>query len=232
MTAFPQTPMRVLLSNCTQAYALARKFGTDRIGHIYSPMATRNQDAVPYALDNGAFVSYKRSCGFDWIAFWDHLSWALSRPRPPLWVAVPDVVGNRAETLALWREHAEEIGAKSRFPLAFVVQDGMTPRDVPANHNVVFVGGSTVWKWRTVAMWCGEFARVHVGRVNRPEMLWRLQDLGAESCDGTGWFRGDKRQTAGLLRYLAQTQYQPALFDLRDEPPATGLWRPQEAMPL
>jgi hypothetical protein len=27
-------------------------------------------------------------------------------------------------------------------------------------------------------------------------------EAGAESCDGTGWFRGDQDQLAGLERYL------------------------------
>jgi hypothetical protein len=29
--------------------------------------------------------------------------------------------------------------------------------------------------------------------------------MGVESCDGTGWFRGDQNQLAGLKKYLAQS---------------------------
>ncbi len=91
------------------------------------------------------------------------------------------------------------------WPLAFAVQDGMTVEDVPGDADVIFVGGSTEWKWRTVAMWCAAFQRVHVGRVNTYRRLWECHDAGAESIDGTGWTRGDQRQYRGLLAYLAES---------------------------
>jgi hypothetical protein len=75
----------------------------------------------------------------------------------------------------------------------------MTPADVrQLAPDVVFVGGSTEWKWETAEMWCREFPRVHVGRVNSPRRLYELESWGCESCDGTGWNRGDRKQTAGL----------------------------------
>src|SRR5208283_317973 len=89
------------------------------------------------------------------------------------------------------------------FTPAFAVQDGMTPRDVPLGAGVVFVGGSTKWKRQTLEVWCGGFPRVHVARINTERWLWRCYALGAESCDGTGWFRGDPVQFRGLLDYLA-----------------------------
>ena len=85
------------------------------------------------------------------------------------------------------------------------VQDGMEPGDVPAEAGVVFVGGSTEWKWRTVRDWCDAFDRVHVGRVNTNGKLWECHEAGAESCDGTGWFRGDQRQLRGLIAYLERS---------------------------
>ena len=91
------------------------------------------------------------------------------------------------------------------WPAAFAVQDGMTSGDVPAEADVVFVGGSTAWKRRTMHEWCDHFPRVHVGRVNTGRWLWECDEAGAESCDGTGWFRGDKAQTNSLLSYLRRT---------------------------
>ena len=35
---------------------------------------------------------------------------------------------------------------------------------------------------------------MHVGRVNTERRLWQCARLGAESCDGTGFFRGDPVQ--------------------------------------
>ena len=79
------------------------------------------------------------------------------------------------------------------WPLAFAVQDGMVPADVPSAANVVFVGGTTEWKWNTVATWAAAFPRVHVGRVNG-HAIWECDRLGVESIDGTGWFRDDGRK--------------------------------------
>lgn len=64
--------------------------------------------------------------------------------------------------------------------------------------DVIAIGGTTEWKWSTVEMWAKEFPRVHVLRVNSPSKLDYLESLGIESCDGTGWNRGDREQTLGL----------------------------------
>jgi len=81
----------------------------------------------------------------------------------------------------------------------------MTTKDVPISADVVFVGGSTEWKWATMPMWCGNFQRVHVGRVNTYRLLWKCHDAGAESCDGTGWWRGDQKQARDLRAYLEES---------------------------
>ena len=86
-------------------------------------------------------------------------------------------------------------------PLAFAAQDGMTPADVPNNADVVFIGGTTSWKWRNLLSWTVAFPRVHVGRVNSRRLLEQAETAGAESCDGTGWFR-DPTRTAELEAYL------------------------------
>jgi hypothetical protein len=54
---------------------------------------------------------------------------------------------------------------------------------------LIFIGGSSAWKWRTVNTWADNFDRVHVGRVNSIDRVWLCHDLGVESVDGTGWFR-------------------------------------------
>jgi hypothetical protein len=80
----------------------------------------------------------------------------------------------------------------------------MQPGDIPKGVEVVFIGGTTDWKWRSIDLWCSSFPRVHVGRVNGYDGLIRCACAGAESVDGTGWFRGDKQQLAGLLRFLRE----------------------------
>lgn len=176
-----------------------------RIGHLYSPRPGHKNPGpfsfLSYALDNGAFAAGDAWNESDWLEL---LAWARLSGVSPRWVLVPDVVGDRLGTLEKWHRFAPGV-AEYGWPLAFAVQDGMTPEDVPDNAAVIFVGGTTQWKWRTAAMWCSTFERVHVGRVNTYRRLWQCQDIGAESCDGTGWTRGDQRQHRGLLAYLEES---------------------------
>jgi hypothetical protein len=104
------------------------------------------------------------------------------------------------------------------FPIAFVAQDGCTPADVPETADVVFIGGTTEWKWENVWRFCDAFPRVHVGRVNTYRKLMHCHECGAMSVDGTGFFRGGPERWSSLKRYLDDTanpnrdRYQLALF--------------------
>ena len=85
----------------------------------------------------------------------------------PLWVVIPDVVGDREATIRKWEAHHKRV-REYGWPLAFAVQDGMNKDDVPHDADVVFVGGSDTqnWKWRNAHYWCEHFQRVHIGRDN------------------------------------------------------------------
>lgn len=188
------------------------------IGHLYGPGGACGPFGfMPYGLENGRYPAWEKKREWDrgaFVALLDRYRYCGHRP---LWAAVPDVVTDRAATLASWAEWVPLLRPYG-FPLAFVVQDGMAAADVPAAADVVFVGGSTEWKWRTLRRWCADFPRVHVGRVNGYSGLWQCHDAGAESCDGTGWFRGDQQQLDGLYRYLAEASGE------RRRPTQAGLW--------
>ena len=79
--------------------------------------------------------------------------------------------------------------------------------------DVVFVGGSTSWKWRNLRMWTENFPRVHVGRVNSLRLLLLADKSGADSCDGPGWCR-DPTRTKELEFYLSGNHDQGDLFEL------------------
>lgn len=177
-----------------------------RIGWLLSPAGYRRPpEWLPHALDNGAFSAWTRREPWDEAAYLRMLEKARLS-EPPLWALVPDVVADRAGTLKQWEKWSPHLRrALPGIPLGFAVQDGMGPSDVPADADLVFVGGSTLWKWRHLLMWCKAFQRVHVGRVNSEGLLWEAHKAGAESCDGTGWMRGDRKQLAGLRRYLEQS---------------------------
>jgi hypothetical protein len=128
------------------------------------------------------------------------LFWAQAASIKPLWAIVPDVPGNADATMIRWNRYANAVAA-SKIPLAVAVQNGMTPemvRSMDPQPDVIAVGGTTEWKWETARNWCEEFKRVHVLRCNSPEKLYWLESIGCESTDGTGWNRGDKKQTEGL----------------------------------
>lgn len=173
-----------------------------KIGWLMSPGGFKEPRSwLPYALDNGR---YTMSDAWNEESFFDLLDRCQLSRYKPNWVAVPDEVGNRQKTLWLWSQYERRI-RQYNFRLAFVAQDGMTPNDVPESADVVFVGGTTKWKWRNVALFCATFPRVHVGRVNWVDKLEYCESVGAESCDGTGFFRGgpDSIQAHQLVDFIA-----------------------------
>lgn len=211
------SPMMVYLASSGVPVGwLAGRF-PGQVGQLLTPDKRPKPHAmVPFALDNGAFGSWKNKRPFDAERFRRMVAEVRLLGLSPNWLAVPDVVCDPVATVDFWHEWHDECRATG-WPLAFVAQDGHEPRDVPDGADVVFVGGSPEWKWRTVGLWCREFRRVHVGRVSSPPKLWHLSTLGPESCDGTGWTRGDQRQWRGLVRYLeGRGDGQKTLLDIHE----------------
>ncbi len=170
---------------------------------------------MPFALDNGAYIAWSQGKPWDLEAWRDMLKHVKQRFLTPLWVAVPDAVGDRKATILKWNVHAEEV-MKLGWRTAFCVQDGMTPRDVPSQADVVFVGGTDGWKFPNLPMWAENFPHVHCARVNAPEMIEACERVGCKSIDGTGWFRDPSRddKLPALERFVEghRASDQPMLF--------------------
>lgn len=175
------------------------------LGHLYTPARKeRVRPWLPYALDNGRYSDFVHNRPFDEQNFIAHVERYAFLGQKPRWIVVPDEVGDDSETFRLWNQWAPRL-KEYGVPLAIAVQDGMTVSDVASlKPDVVFVGGSTEWKWLTVASWAAAFPRVHVGRVNSLSKLRLLKNLGVESCDGSGWFRGKQSQIVDLAVFLAE----------------------------
>lgn len=215
--------MLVMPANATGWFwhCLARETG--KIGHLYSPGAQRGPwPWFPFALDNGAFSCWDmESNTFNddkWNsteAKWRQLiSWAAPTGLAR-WAIVPDVPGNKERTLERWDKLYRHVADSDILP-ALAVQDGMVPDDFNNLVNkplMICVGGTTDWKWNTVEMWKQSFSRVHVLRCNSPSKLDYLEELGIESCDGTGWNRGNRTQTIGLENW-ARKNPNPKTFSL------------------
>jgi hypothetical protein len=135
---------------------------------------------VRYGHDNGCFKEFKR-------AIWER-QLTEARNDTPVFVCLPDIVGDAARTLELF-EHFMEV--TTGLPRALVLQDGIERIHIPWNDlAAVFIGGSDRFKSAPETMaaaktakWLGKW--VHVGRVNTAARVNNWIGL-ADSCDGSG----------------------------------------------
>ena len=151
---------------------------------------TRAKNGAPttaYAIDNGAWGAHLHGRPWEPEPFRRLVG---EHGRKADFVVVPDVVGDRAATLA---RAAEWLPRLAGLDLYVAVQDGMTTQDVVPFATVIaglFLGGSTAWKLSTMNRWgeaCrGLGLRLHVGRVNSVRRIRKCGDAGAHSFDGSG----------------------------------------------
>jgi len=173
----------------------------NKIGLLMSPQGWRNPPYyMPYALDNGCFTKWEPD------NFMGMLQKA-SHHHKPLFVVVPDVVGDAEMTLKRWYDWAPKI-KNLGYPLAFACQDGMDPQDVPNDAHCCFIGGTTQWKksnahkFKNVSPW------LHIGRVNEWNSLKWAEWCGADSVDGTGFFRAKNYQYYDFIEWFEGRNYE------------------------
>lgn len=177
--------MRVFVPiNGNKKYTELARANPERLGHIISPSYyLKPKEGIPFVLDNDAFGCWKRGESFDSSAWFDMIEKINRTGMNPEWCIIPDVVCDKNGTLKAWENYSDMI----KWPKAFVLQDGISIREVP-NADLYFVGGSDEFKWSTSKYWCDNLPRVHIGRV-RTKKLAYCERIGAESCDGSGWLR-------------------------------------------
>jgi hypothetical protein len=220
--------MRLLVPGCTPTLArLARTpAGRKYLGHLVAPRARcKPADLVPelpLALDNDGFN------GFDWPRFRAMLDTWL--PQGPLFVTMPDVVGNAHATVGMGELYERMLGwsgidtAEADVTWALVLQDGMEDRDVDhwlAQAGALFVGGSTRWKLSRAAFDLVQAGKargkwVHMGRVNTFRRLRTAFEWGCDSVDGTGFTKAPDVQVSLFLRWLARLEGEaatPSMFE-------------------
>lgn len=177
-----------------------------RLGFIDTPKQGNKRPAgLNWCADNGRY-------GKGWPGLNRWLRW-LDRntgDAATCWFATaPDVVGNADATLAesrFWLPVLRDFG----YPAALVAQDGLTPGQVPWQEiDVLFIGGSTRWKWGdapraliTAALERGK--RVHMGRVNSGRTFRQARLLGCHSADGTFLTYGPTKNLPRMLRWHNQ----------------------------
>ena len=148
-------------------------------------MRQRPPVGQPWAADNGRYASPQDYSDDKYLA------WLAKMPAEScLFATAPDVVGDAAATLAMSAPMLAPIRAAG-YPVALVAQDGLESLDVPwADFDVLFIGGSTVWKLGDAAAelareakQCGKW--VHMGRVNSRSRMVYAESIGCDSADGT-----------------------------------------------
>ena len=154
-------------------------------GYLHVPNQRVFRFDRPWACDNGAFS------GLDVAAFV-----AMLDRCPPdnlcLFLAVPDVVADWPATLVQWERWAPRLRG---YPLAIVLQDGVTPEAVPWDAcSAVFIGGSTRFKMSGLARSIAAYALsrgkwVHMGRVNGRARYRYAASIGVHSLDGSSFSR-------------------------------------------
>lgn len=150
-------------------------------------------DSWPFwAYDNLAFGDYQAGRSFDDDAFLADVLTMIDLPldRRPDFVALPDRVAAGLDSLALSRAWLARIG-RLDLRWALVVQDGMSPDDIPwdAPFKTIFVGGSTAWKLDTTRNWveaaCAHGKRCHVGRMGSGVRVAWAKTCGVDSIDSS-----------------------------------------------
>lgn len=197
-----------LLDNGQDLDQCAAEIGAP-VGQLLTPLTRyRLRDpSQPFAIDNGGFKQV------DVPGLLSLLVREAQHRAGCLFVAVPDVVGCARRTLEVfdrWRCKPELEG----WRLALVCQDGQEDLPIPWDDiDAVFIGGSTGWKLSPHVAHIIRAAKIlgkhtHIGRVNDPARWQYFEDMGADTCDGTGLARYTHMREA-----VARRDQSPRLFE-------------------
>jgi len=149
------------------------------------------------ALDNGAYISWRRGYPFFESIFMKTLEKCYKMSLDLDFIVVPDIVAGGMKSLDFscsWLDRLK--GSK----LALAVQDGICQRAVELYFELsaietIFVGGTAEWKWRTLGQW-KEFAEkhdknLHVGRCGTLDNLMKANAVGVNSVDSSSFVRNE-----------------------------------------
>lgn len=158
------------------------------VGQLLTPLTRyRLRDpSRPWAIDNGGFKD------LDIPGLKSLLNREEHHRENCLFVAAPDIVGSAQRTLELFDLFAPQLDG---WNVALVCQDGQEHLPIPWDRiAAVFIGGSTNWKLSVHVERIIKTAKlfgkhVHAGRVNDPVRFQHFEDLGVDTCDGSGLAR-------------------------------------------
>ncbi len=173
--------MKIML-DCSPAKILEyRELFKEDFWQLRTPLTNyARAEGIPYGLDNGCFKLFSEKA---WLRLVDQ-----ARQDPPVFVTLPDVVGDALRTKELF-DHFKR--ATEGLPRALVLQDGIQNVGIPWDDlAAVFIGGSTQFKSSPEAVAAARTAKilgkwVHLGRVNTAARARNWAGI-ADSGDGSG----------------------------------------------
>lgn len=188
--------MKILL-DCSPAKIdeYSKKYNYN-FGQLRTPLTAYALSGKLYGLDNGCFSKFEKKT-------WRRLV-NEAKNNPPVFVTLPDIVGDARRTLELYSQFYDEVHP---LPCALVLQDGIGNFSIDWNKvDAVFVGGSDAFKISNEAINACKVAKmldkwVHVGRVNTPQRVSQWIGL-ADSIDGSGISKYDHMLEAVLAEIL------------------------------
>ena len=180
-----QREVKIML-DCSPAkiHAYREKYGVD-FWQLRTPLTQYKIAGVPYGLDNGCFSVFHKKT-------WRNLL-KQAREIKPVFVCLPDIVGDARRTLDLFDAFIDETEG---LPRALVLQDGIGNYPIPFKQmDAIFIGGSDDFKTSQEAFNAAKAAKmldkwVHAGRVNTAKRVLQWIDY-ADSIDGSGISRYD-----------------------------------------
>ena len=180
-----QSKMKFLIdTNPKQVSSLAEAYPEFVAGQLIQPMHIRSNWGGMFAMDNAAFT------GFNAKRFKSLQERNQVNAESCLFATCPDVVGNMRRTLEVWR-HRDRFAAGG-FSLSLVLQNGAEDMDIPWEETpAVFIGGVDPWKESAACKDLITTAKIfglHVncGRVNELRRFEYMNELGVDTCDGSG----------------------------------------------
>ncbi len=184
----------------------AEKFRFD-LWQLRTPLTQYRLSGRQYGLDNGCFKRFDSNA-------WNRLLGEAIQ-SPPVFVTLPDIVGDARRTLELFDIFHKQLHPKHKR--ALVLQDGIGQHNIPWNDlQAVFIGGSDDFKISTEAVNAAKTARilgkwVHVGRVNTVERVNNWIGLG-DSIDGSGISKYD-HMLESVIDAIANKSKQTSFFE-------------------
>jgi len=167
------------------------------IGFLYSPHRPElpKPNYKRYIVDNGAYRAFLQGRIIDTNEFYAFLGKIQNCAYQPEFVCIPDIVAGGEKSFSFSLKHLGKI--PEHFKKFWVVQDGQYPALIEETVidlvDGLFVGGSTVWKWRTAENWINLAhdykKRCHIGRVGTWRNFLRAYNLNADSVDGSTLMR-------------------------------------------